>query len=148
MISLYLDTCCLNRPFDEPGQLRVRAEAAAVLEILQGIASGQYDMVSSSVIEWGIFKHPDHLKRMEITKLLSLAKSYVVLKESMVDRSRNLESFGFKSVDALHLAVAEESNANCLLTTDDKLIKLAARLQSSLRIQVMYPVQWIWTQIS
>ena len=86
--------------------------------------------------------------KREITKLLSLAKSYVVLKKSMVDRARNLESFGFKSIDALHLAVAEESSANCLLTTDDKLIKLAARLQSSLRIQVMNPVQWIWTQIS
>ena len=148
MISIYLDTCCLNRPFDEPGQLRVRAEAAAVIEVLQGVATGQYTLVSSSVIEWEISKHPDQLKRMEITKLLTLASSTIELQQSMVERARVLESTGFKSIDALHLAVVEGSQTNCFLTTDDKLIKLATKLHSKLSTTVMNPVQWIWTQIS
>lgn len=32
-MRVYLDNCCYNRPFDEQGQLRVRLETEAKLEI-------------------------------------------------------------------------------------------------------------------
>ena len=34
MTKIYFDTCCLNRPFDDQTQTRIRLEAEAVLAIL------------------------------------------------------------------------------------------------------------------
>ena len=34
MMAIYLDTCCLNRPFDDQTQDRIRLEAEAVILIL------------------------------------------------------------------------------------------------------------------
>jgi hypothetical protein len=34
---IYLDVCCLNRPFDDQTQERIRLEAEAVLRILANI---------------------------------------------------------------------------------------------------------------
>lgn len=37
MTKIYLDTCCLNRPFDDQTQERIRLESEAVLAILSRI---------------------------------------------------------------------------------------------------------------
>ena len=34
MISIYLDVCCLNRPFDDQSQPRIHLESEAILTIL------------------------------------------------------------------------------------------------------------------
>jgi hypothetical protein len=39
MWKIYLDTCCLNRPFDDRSQERVRREAEAVLTVLARLAT-------------------------------------------------------------------------------------------------------------
>lgn len=36
MPRLYLDTCCLNRPFDDQSQERVRAQTEAIRHIPEG----------------------------------------------------------------------------------------------------------------
>jgi predicted nucleic acid-binding protein len=40
-MKVYLDVCCLNRPFDNTTALRIAIEAAAVLNLLELIDSGQ-----------------------------------------------------------------------------------------------------------
>jgi len=37
MTRLYLDVCCLNRPFDDQSQDRIRLEAEAVRVILNAL---------------------------------------------------------------------------------------------------------------
>jgi hypothetical protein len=32
--KIYLDVCCLNRPFDQQSQARIRLETEAILEII------------------------------------------------------------------------------------------------------------------
>jgi hypothetical protein len=41
-MKIYLDVCCLNRPFDDQGQERIRLEAEAVLLIIARMESGQW----------------------------------------------------------------------------------------------------------
>ena len=45
-MRLYLDVCCLNRPFNDRTQARIRLEAEAILTVLsrivQGTATGIY----------------------------------------------------------------------------------------------------------
>ena len=51
MSRIYLDVCCLNRPFDDQRQARVRLEAEAVLLILGRCEAGTWQWLSSAVVE-------------------------------------------------------------------------------------------------
>ncbi len=42
MVKVYLDVCCLNRPFDDQRQSRIRLESEAVLLILARCKSGEW----------------------------------------------------------------------------------------------------------
>ncbi|WP_256875183.1 hypothetical protein [Nostoc sp. C052] len=44
---IYLDVCCLNRPFDDQTQERIRLEAEAVLLILANCQTGEWQMLVS-----------------------------------------------------------------------------------------------------
>src|ERR1039457_5994001 len=50
-MKLYLDVCCLNRPFDDQSQNRVRLEAEAILSILEMAQSDKLEIISSDVID-------------------------------------------------------------------------------------------------
>lgn len=54
MPRIYLDACCLNRPFDDQTQDRIRLEAEAVLLILAHIEAGDWDMIGSEALEFEI----------------------------------------------------------------------------------------------
>jgi len=56
---------------------------------------------------------------------------------------RELENLGFKAYDALHIASAEAGNADVLLTTDGRMVKLAHREADKLGISVINPVDWL-----
>ena len=47
-MRIYLDTCCLNRPFDDQSQDRVRSEAAAVSEILNAVRRGERSLYNGN----------------------------------------------------------------------------------------------------
>ena len=46
-----------------------------------------------------------------------------------------------RSFDSLHIAIAENVNADVLLTTDDKLEKMASRLD--LKVRVLNPLKFV-----
>jgi predicted nucleic acid-binding protein len=56
-------------------------------------------------------------------------------------RSKELECFGLKSYDALHLASAEAGGVDVFLTTDRRLISAAER--SDIAIKVKNPLLWL-----
>lgn len=47
-----------------------------------------------------------------------------------------------RTFDSLHIAAAESVNADVLLTTDDKLGKMASKLE--LKVKVHNPLQFAW----
>ena len=71
------------------------------------------------------------------------ATEHVRLTRAVEDRGAELEGLGFKKFDALHVASAEVGGAECLLTTDEALLRLARRKSSNIRIRVVNPLQWI-----
>ena len=54
-----------------------------------------------------------------------------------------LEEAGFDSYDAIHLSSAEFGKADVFLTTDDKILKVAARKKIMLSFTVENPVKWL-----
>jgi hypothetical protein len=54
MITVYLDACCQNRPFDDQTQDRIRLESEAVLLVMGHIDRGEWRWIGSDVLDFGI----------------------------------------------------------------------------------------------
>lgn len=143
MATIYLDVCCLNRPFDDQTQDRIHLEAEAVLLILTHVESGRWQWIGSEVLDYEIEQTPNAERRLRV-KLLTTSVAHTVLVEAAEEaRARQLEELGFHALDALHLASAESGGADVLLTTDDRLLRLAVRFSAQLRIRVANPLIWL-----
>ena len=143
MTKIYLDTCCLNRPFDDQTQERVRLEAEAVLAILSRIEKGEWDWVGSDVLMDEIEQTPDTQKLSRARLLSGFIKQMVEIGEKEAKRAKDLHKEGFQLFDSLHIACAESSKADVFLSTDDRLLKLAKRMSKRLKIRVVNPLVWV-----
>ena len=139
---IYLDTCCLNRPYDDQSQSRIQLEASAVLAILQRVTSGEVQLANSSVLQFEIHRIADQTRRNGILHFLSYSSSFQSLTPAIEQRGIELNQLGFKRLDALHLAAAEALMVDAVLTTDDQLLRRAVQHTAHLTISVLNPVQF------
>jgi len=142
-MKIYLDVCCLNRPFDNRIQDRIRFESEAILTILDHCQGGKYIFVSSEAVDIEIFKIPDTEKRQKVGMLSSISQLYIKVDTHVEKRATELEQINFTGFDALHIASAERGKVDILLTTDDSLIRKALRYKQILKIKIENPVTWL-----
>ncbi len=140
-VRIYLDTCCLNRPFDTQADARIHLETEAVKTILDFCEQGQWQLISSEVLELEISRTPNPVRQKYTFLLLSSATVNLQLNSSIIAQAKELEGFGLKAFDALHLACAI-SNADVLLTVDDKFLKKAQTINTP-NIRVAHPLRWL-----
>ena len=143
MAGLYFDNCCLNRPFDDQTQPRIRLEAEAILVILRQIEQGTHSWIASDALDIEIRRSPDKMRQERVRALASTASSHVKLGTIEARRAKEVGEMGFGAYDALHIACAESGKAEVLLTTDDKLIRRAAARSTELHIRVVNPLVWL-----
>lgn len=146
-MKIYFDVCCLNRPFDDHTQDRIRLESEAVLTILDSCGSGSNIFLSSEVTDIEISKIPDDDRRQKVTSLSSIAQSFISIDIDIEKRSTELEELSFSPFDSLHIASAEKGNAAILLTTDDDLLRKALQNKGVLKVRVENPVRWLMEEI-
>ncbi len=142
-MKIYLDVSCLNRPFDDQMQVRIRLEAEAVLLILERFDDGAWQQVSSDMAAIETDAMPDEDRRAQVRLLLPEGKSILKLTPAVWARAAELEALGFKPADAVHVAAAEHSTADVFLSCDDRLCRLAKRRTSQLRVRVANPMDWL-----
>lgn len=140
---IYLDVCCLNRPFDNQAQERVRLESEAVLLILTRCQNREWQMLGSEAIDAEIAQTPNAERTEQLKILASIAVTRALVSEKVEERVLELVQQGFKAFDALHIACAEAGNANILLTTDDRLLRKAASKRSVLQVRLQNPILWL-----
>ena len=87
--KIHLDVCCLNRPFDDWQQERMRFEGEAVLAILKRVQAKEWQLISSEVIEAELERLPNPEKPESIQQLLSFATTTVILEQQIDQRSQN-----------------------------------------------------------
>jgi len=134
-VRVYLDVSCLNRPFDDQRQTRIRLESEAVTLILDRIDAGIWRLLSSEM--------KDRERRGRVQALFAESDDTITLTEEVFRRAAKLVRLGFKAADALHVASAECMEADVLLTCDDRLIRLGRRNRKELRVAVLDPVSWL-----
>ena len=141
---VYLDTCCLNRLFDDQRQLRVRLETEAVRAVLQAVVAGDVRWLGSTAVDLEVGANPNAERRQRVGALAALATERVDLGEADRGRARAFEAAGLGAFDALHLTAAERGGADALLTTDDRFARRAARLAGTLpgTLRVLNPTAW------
>ena len=140
-MRLYLDVCCLGRPFDDLSQGRVYLEAEAVLSIVSQCESGEWILLSSGAIDYEIEQIPDSETKEKIHALYSSATEHHNVTQELASRAKEFQASNIGHFDSLHMAIAEDANVDVMLTTDDKLIKQA--LKTDVMIRVSNPVTWL-----
>jgi predicted nucleic acid-binding protein len=143
-MKIYLDVSCLNRPFDDQSQARVRLESEAVTLILEAIDAGRWEQVSSRMAQIEAEAIPDAVRRRRVIQLLP--QDRMELSSEAFRRARELMVLGLKAADAVHVAAAELSGANVMLTCDDRLLRNCERSADKIRVPVVNPLAWLEDQ--
>ena len=142
-MKIYLDVSCLNRPFDDQEQVRIRRESEAIGVIFDHVDSGAWDQVSSEMALIEIDAMPDKKRRARVRRLLPDQRTTLPLGAAIWGRAEELQELGFKPADAVHVAAAEEARADVFLSCDDRLCRTAKRHQHDLRVLVKNPLDWL-----
>ena len=145
-MKIYLDNCCYNRPFDDQTQERIHLESEAILMILQRGESGIYQIVGSDILDLEIERMHDLVKKQRVKELYQVATEHVLYAESVKQRALEIMHKSYiKTFDSLHIAAAEAAGVDVMLTTDDKLERMAANLK--LEVRVLNPLKFAWEMI-
>ena len=140
-MKIYLDNCCLNRPFDDQSNLRIRLESEAIKVILSLCEQNEWQLISSKIVEFEIKNTPDKARKKELEAINSLASSCIKINKRIPIRAKEFEKSGLQTFDAMHLACAE-NKADILLTTDDKFLKKSLKI-NNLKIRISNPIKWL-----
>jgi hypothetical protein len=141
-VRVYLDLCCLKRPFDLQEQPVIRLQTEAVLSIL-ALPPDAVELLQSPALVLENSLNPDQARREAVALWLSEAVPIALNETHLSARIDELVAKGFKSFDAFHLASAELSGANAFLTVDLGILRLASRVPDELHVSVTDPVHFI-----
>jgi predicted nucleic acid-binding protein len=140
-VKVYLDVCCLCRPFDDQKIYRIHLEAEAIKEILMRCTQ-DWTLVTSDAVSFEISRIPDRARMKKAQNLMGLATEHAAITKTVSRRYHECRELGLDSADALHLACAESAGAT-LLTTDDTIIKVIKRYGNQIPVDVKNPVEWL-----
>lgn len=142
-MRVYLDTCVLNRVTDPPSNARVVIEADACNQLFRLIRLKRLRWVASPALEIELRKNPDQVTRGEVLKLLAYSSESSSPDAITSRRARSLQAVGYGPFDGFHLALAEQSKCDVLLTTDDRFLRLALRAAGNPGVELANPVEWL-----
>ena len=142
MMNVYLDNCCMNRPFDDQTDRRIRFESEAVKVILSLCEQRRWHNTSRFEID----QIPDEDRRRKLQLLSGQTDDVVTIDKAISVRAKEFEEKGIQAFDALHLACAEDG-ADVFLTVDDNLLEQALGIDD-LKIPVSNPVLWLMKEVS
>lgn len=139
-IRVYLDNCCLNRPFDDQQNLKIKLEAEAKLFVQQKIKENEIELAWSYILEYENSENPFVQKKETISKWQSISKIDINENQKIIKTSEEICKLNIKHKDALHIACAIEAKCDYFLTTDIFLIKKAHFID---KIIIMNPINFI-----
>lgn len=122
-MRVYLDNRCLNRPFDDQSQARIRLEAEAKLDIQDRIQRGALELAWSYMVDYENQANPFEERREAIQKWCAHAAVDIEESPDILKMARGFAKKGMRSKDALHIACAIAAECDHFLTTDDELLK-------------------------
>jgi hypothetical protein len=139
-MRVYLDLCCLKRPFDSQAHPLVHIETEAVVALLAA-PEEQVRFIRSAAHALENAFNSVASRREAVSRWLNQAPLDTVSVNELRLRSITLISLGFSKFDSLHLGSAELSRADVFVSVDYPLLNRARRQSSSLTIRVTDPIR-------
>lgn len=140
-MKIYLDNCCLNRPYDDQTQIRISLETQAKLYVQDLIKNKKLDLVTSYVLWYENSQNPYETKRTTISEFIqkNTAEYIDIDKVDIIKlKAEEIMKTGIKMKDAYHIACAVFSSCDFFLTTDDRLLKYKTD-----EMQILNPIDFI-----
>ena len=122
-MKIYLDTCAMNRIFDDQSDIRILLESYSMITIIKLIENNSIDLITSDILVYENDRNPYIDRKTFVNKLAEFSFVTIGLTPSIKRRAKELEQIGIKSIDALHLASAELSKVDYFISCDDNIIK-------------------------
>jgi len=122
-MRVYFDNCCLNRPFDDQKQLRIKLETEAKLEIQQKVIDKKIQLAWSYILDFENSVNPFDQRRIVIQDWKEQAYVDTNETDTIIKQAHAITEIGINSKDALHIACAIELECDYFLTTDDLVLK-------------------------
>jgi predicted nucleic acid-binding protein len=139
--KIYFDTCALNRLNDDRTDARVREEADSVLRLLDLVATRRVHWWTSTAVRVELSRNPDIIRRIDALAVLEFADEFLEPSATSRLRAVELEQLGYRGLDGLHVALAEQAQADWLVTTDDRFLRLGERNVGFPKTVVINPVE-------
>lgn len=140
MMRIYLDMCCLKRPFDDQTQPRIHLESEAVLALLSA-PSDKAEFVRGIALDLENDQNPLPQRAAKVRLWLESLPRQDAADAILQARTAELIALGFKSFDAFHLCCAELAHADVLCTCDDRLMALVRRHVDVVKVRVLNPTE-------
>jgi predicted nucleic acid-binding protein len=134
--------CSLQRPLDTKSQVRIAAEAEAILNVIDLWKSGQVELISSPALVFETEQMKISARKSYILEILSKANLYIQKYDRINEQAQVFVESGIKPLDALHLAFSVEAAADYFCTCDDRFLKRAKKVDTS-QTKVVSPLELI-----
>jgi predicted nucleic acid-binding protein len=119
---IYLDNCCLNRPYDDQANLNIHLEAEAKLFIQNEILLNTFELAWSFMMDYEISFNPFYDRKIAFLNWKNVAVVDIEPAENILIKGKELNIRKIKRKDALHIACAIEAECEYFLTTDRKIL--------------------------
>ena len=126
-MRVYLDNCCLGRPFDDQNFPRIAEETEAQIFIENQIRAGKVELATSYMLHYENLQCPRKNRREYVAQFLkSHTSNYISVNsaEMVMAKAEQFILQGIKQKDAYHVASAILAECDYFLTVDDRLLKL------------------------
>lgn len=140
-MRVYLDACCLNRPYDDQSQLKVAMEAQSKIHIQNLIRAGKLDLIGSYTLDYEISRTPYEMRKRAIFEFLrDNMKGYVGIERATIIQPmvNEIMRTGVKEKDAQHVASAIYANCEYFISTDRRLLNY-----KNDKIKLVSPIEFV-----
>ena len=121
-------------------------ESLAVVTVMALVNGKQLQSINSFALEYENRKNPRPTSQSFIENLLAEALQFVNHNDSIAQRALELEQKGIMGMDALHVACAEEAEADYFVSCDDVLVKKLRRVEN-LKVQAVGLLEFISREV-
>lgn len=141
MISVYLDNCCFNRPFDDQVNEIIQLETKAKIQIQRMIVEKKIILSWSFMLDFENSANHSSVKRDEIQKWETLSSKLIEPSEEIYSKATLLKVNGTTQKDSIHHACAISEKCDVFITVDKGILKKAKFIEN---IEIYNPIDFLY----
>lgn len=121
--KVYLDNCCYNRLFDDQNNILNRLETLSINAIKYLVKTGKYELTWSYILDYENGRNPKIMNQENAKTWKLLSSEYIVEKEAIISKAKELMVAGIKLYDAFHISCAIYNKCDYFITVDKGILK-------------------------